>query len=186
MMERLVLLPGTPRPEGVADVIRCSFNPAEVEMTRSANLSPRPAALVLDQSQINLTSSLNRTSQLPFSYGGPAHTTLSLRLLFEAPEDPHSGRMRDVRQLTWPLHALAGQVSAGYTHPCSLDLIWGKQWSFTGTISRLSEVLDDFTSSGIATRSWLAIEIWALGDIQRPFGGSVQIASDSTIGGVLG
>ncbi len=139
-MERLILMPGEGAPPDVPDILRCMFNPSELVLTQAARLRPRPAPL------------WGETATL--AHAAPPHATLELRLLFE------SGPQMDVRQATRALHGLAAPGPAGGAVP--VDVIWGKHWAFRGTISRLSETLDQFTTAGIALRSWLSVELVGL------------------------
>jgi hypothetical protein len=170
-MERLILLPGSPRPADVPEMIRCTLNPSEVVIARSAGLAERPEALALAAPPASTAAGelAAAPSLAALGYGGPGRTVLTLWLLFEAPTEPETGAVtEDVRRLTRPLYSLAGRPGPGIDLPCPVDLIWGKHWAFRGTIARLSETLDDFTPAGLATRAWVQIEFWALPQAAPP------------------
>lgn len=142
-MERMILVPGRNCPANIPAVLRFSANPEEIELSHDAGLTPRPAPLFLD-----------RTAPAPaMAYGGPAETTLSLSMVFEASGDA------DVRAQTHWLYLLAQMRGAGLTAPCEVDLIWGKTWAYRGTIRTLEERLDLFSASGTATRAWVRLTL---------------------------
>lgn len=149
VVERLILLPGAPRPPAVPSVIRCALNPEDIRLTQHANLAERAEPLMLG----------GGGTAPSVGFAGAPVTTLTIRLLFEAPLDQNGGSMHDVRRLTAPLYRLAQRPLPGVDRPCPVDLVWGKHWSFRGTIGRLSELLDHFSAAGVATRSWTTLEL---------------------------
>ena len=140
-MERLILRPLDPRPEGVPALIHCRLNPSDVEMTRDSGLAPRPAPLF-------------GAAGPALGYAQEAVTNLSVNLLIES--ETQAGHLqRDVREHTRPLYRLAERPAAGIDRPALVDLVWGKDWAFRGAITRLAERLEMFTPQGTAMRSWL-------------------------------
>ncbi len=196
-MERLILLPGSPRPPDLPEIIRCALNPSEVVIARSAGLAERPEALAIATTPVPVSTQIasapaeesaassgpggrlaSPQSLASLGYGGAGRTILTLRLLFESPTDPETGVVtEDVRRLTRPLHSLAGRPGPGIDIPAPVELIWGKHWAFRGTIARLSETLDDFTPAGLATRAWVQIEFWGLPEAALPLSASVSDVS---------
>ena len=155
-MERLVLRPGHPRPRGVPSRIRCHFNPGELVQTRESGLRPRPPS-VGDQAAGRGDIGPPGTA---LRFAGQGRDTLSLKLLFETGAEGRPDG--DVRSLTRPLFRLAAPLPGHGETPCPVDLYWGKTWSFHGAISRIAERIDRFTSRGVATRSWVTLEVEAL------------------------
>lgn len=162
-MERLVLMPGQPRPPGVPRRIRCQFNPGELVQAREAGLAQRPASLATLASH-DSRYGLQRPA---LRFTGQGRDTLTLQLLFET---GGTGQPRgDVRELTAPLFRLAEPAAGHGEAPCPVDLFWGKSWSFRGAIARVAERLDRFTPLGLATRAWISLEVEALAPRQsRP------------------
>lgn len=160
------MLPHRPQPPGVPDMIRCAVNPSAIDISRDAGLVARPAEIT-DGIAPGEVGDERRLPGRALAFGAMGRTTLSLNLLFESPETAPGRRPIDVRQLTLPLYRLAAPVPGQGARPCPVDLIWGKNWSFTGAVGRLAERLDRFSSAGIATRSWLSIEFEARAG--RPF-----------------
>ncbi|MBX3569839.1 MAG: hypothetical protein KF914_17375 [Rhizobiaceae bacterium] len=146
-MERLIMLPGSPRPTGVPEIIRCLLNPASILIERDSGLAGRPKPIFREDAQQAISD---------LAFNGTGRSLLSVSLLFETTPRPE-GETADVRLLTAPLHRLAAEAGSGGRRPCAVELIWGKRWSFRGAVGRLAEKLDQFTRDGTATRSWLTV-----------------------------
>lgn len=159
-MERLIMLPGWPRPDGVPEIIRCGLNPSDIELRRDAGIVTRPAGL-FGGDRRGGSAPASAAPRTNLAFGGSGRSTLLLRLVFET-ASVNDAPPADVRKLTEPLYHLSAPVTGQGDRPCPVDLIWGKAWSFRGAVSRLAETLDRFTSTGIATRSWLKVEFEAL------------------------
>ncbi len=157
-MERLILMShGGPDALAPETIIRCRVNPSDLTLRRDSGLAPRPRPLFAE----------SVTAQ--FMPTGAGVTVLETRLLFEV--DPAQGPEADVRSETGALFRLAGPRAApagqfGLT-PQIVDVIWGRHWSFRGTISDISETLDHFDASGRATRSWVSLRMLAAEDRLR-------------------
>ncbi len=149
-MERLILKPQPPIPDGVPRLIHCSLNPDDIQITRDASLVPRAAPLFGSDGP-------------SLGYGREAITILTLNLLVVGREEPSRGDrppiVHDVRERTQPLYRLAERGGPKVDQPCLVDFVWGKDWAFRGAIARLAERLDAFTGQGVATRSWMRLEV---------------------------
>ncbi len=74
----------------------------------------------------------------------------------------------DVRDLTSPLWKLAenGAQREGSDRPPLVRFVWGKSWNIPGIVSSVSERLEQFTSAGLAQRSWLRMRLLRV--LERP------------------
>ncbi len=152
-MQRMILVPGANCPNDVPDILHFSANPSDIETRHEAGLAHRPAPLFPD---------LN--DPLPaLGYGGPPTTVLSMNILLEghrqALPSGEPGPVEDVRRQTHWLYRLAQQPGPGLVRPCEVDIIWGRNWAFRGTIRQLAERLDQFTPDGTAVRAWVRVEL---------------------------
>lgn len=152
-MERLIIVPGRNAPPDVPDVLECTINPAEIELTHDAGLTRRPLSI----------APVGDGPGRALAHGGAALTTLHLGMLFEGRRRPGPDGQRemleDVRQQTRWLYRLAAPAAPGLVAPCEVDLIWGKSWAFRGILRTVSERPDIFSREGLAQRSWVRLEL---------------------------
>jgi hypothetical protein len=84
------------------------------------------------------------------------------------PSPSTAPRAADVRDLTGPLWQLAETGRGeGYGRLPQVLFLWGKAWLVPGVVAAVSERLENFTSGGVPTRSWLKLRLLRTGEARR-------------------
>jgi hypothetical protein len=134
----------------------CLLNPETLAVRRVAGVRPRrSAAGALTGAEL---------SDDPLLHTGGGRTELDLDLLFDVSLAGGSVTTEDVRDLTRPFWNLAENAGAGAPQ---VRFVWGKSWNIPGVVVSVAERLENFTSQGLARRSWLRLRLWRVGESPR-------------------
>ena len=134
----------------------CLLNPETLAVRRMAGVRPRrSAAGALTGVEL---------SDDPLLHTGGGRTELDLDLLFDVSLAGGSVAAEDVRDLTRPFWNLAENAGAG---AAQVRFVWGKSWNIPGVVVSVAERLENFTSQGVARRSWLRLRLWRVGESPR-------------------
>ena len=131
--------------------IACMLNPEDLVVRRQAGVRPRRSAGGA------LTGAGLSDDTLLFTGGGT--TELQLNLMFDVSLAGSSKKVKDVRDLTYPLWQLAENAAdeQHYGRPPLVRFVWGKSWNIPGIVSAVAERLDYFAAGGEPLRSWLSL-----------------------------
>jgi hypothetical protein len=160
--------------EATGTRLACLLNPETLAVRRVAGVRPRrSAAGALTGAEL---------SDDPLLHTGGGRTELDLDLLFDVSLGGGTVAAEDVRDLTRPFWNLAENGGAGGTQ---VRFVWGKTWNIPGVVVSVAERLENFTSQGIARRSWMRLRLWRVGestrqhptDLQRPDSGAAPDAA---------
>jgi hypothetical protein len=137
--------------EETGERIACMLNPEDLVVRRQAGVRPRRS------SGGALTGAGLADDALLFTGGGM--TELQLNLLFDVSLAGSSAKVKDVRDLTYPLWQLAENAAdeRNYGRPPLVRFVWGKSWNIPGIVSAVAERLDYFAPGGEPLRSWLSM-----------------------------
>jgi len=137
--------------EETGERIACMLNPEDLVVRRLAGVRPRRSA------GGPLTGAGLADDALLFTGGGT--TELHLNLLFDVSLAGSSAKVKDVRDLTYPLWQLAENAAdeQNYGRPPLVRFVWGKSWNIPGIVSAIAERLDYFEAGGEPLRSWLSM-----------------------------
>lgn len=131
----------------------CLLNPETVAVRRVAGVRPRRSAAGA------LAGAALGDDPLLLTGGG--RTELDLDLLFDVTLAGGSVAADDVRDLTRPFWNLA---ESGGDGGAQVRFVWGKTWNIPGVVVSVAERLENFTSQGVARRSWLRLRLWRVGE----------------------
>ncbi|MGD8214033.1 hypothetical protein [Aestuariimicrobium sp. Y1814] len=151
--------------EDTGQHITCLLNPETVVMTRTAGVASRQV------SGGRLTGAGLADDPLMFTGGG--RTELKLDLLFDVDLAPAHLTVRDVRQMTraiWALAENSAEVERQFRPPLVM-LLWGSAWSIPGIITEVAERFDRFATDGSPLRSWLRLTLVRVGTAADREGG---------------
>lgn len=137
--------------EETGERIACMLNPEDLVVRRLAGVRPRRSAGGV------LTGAGLADDALLFTGGGT--TELQLNLLFDVSLAGSSAKVKDVRDLTYPLWQLAENAAdeQNYGRPPLVRFVWGKSWNIPGIVAAVAERLDYFAPEGEPLRSWLSM-----------------------------
>lgn len=137
--------------EDTGERISCMLNPEDMLVRRLAGVRRRRSTGGV------LTGAGLADDALLFTGGGT--TELQLNLLFDVSLAGSSTKVKDVRDLTFPLWQLAENAAEeqNYGRPPLVRFVWGKSWNIPGVVSAVSERLDYFSPGGEPLRSWLSM-----------------------------
>ena len=137
--------------EETGERIACMLNPEDLVVRRLAGVRPRRSAGGV------LTGAGLADDVLLFTGGGT--TELQLNLLFDVSLAGSSSKVKDVRELTYPLWQLAENAvdEQNYGRPPLVRFVWGKSWNVPGIVSAVAEWFDYFGAGGEPLRSWLSM-----------------------------
>jgi hypothetical protein len=139
--------------ESTGTRLACLLNPETLAVRRVAGVRPRrSAAGALTGAEL---------SDDPLLYTGGGRTELDLDLLFDVSLAGGSVAADDVRDFTRPFWNLAENAGAG---GAQVRFVWGKTWNIPGVVVSVAERLENFTSQGVARRSWLRLRMWRVGE----------------------
>lgn len=138
--------------------IACMLNPEDLVVRRQAGVRPRRS------SGGALTGAGLADDALLFTGGGM--TELHLNLMFDVSLAGSSTKVKDVRDLTYPLWQLAENAAdeQNYGRPPLVRFVWGKSWNIPGIVSAVAERLDYFAPGGEPLRSWLSMRFIRVAD----------------------
>ena len=144
--------------EETGQQIACMLNPEELVVRRQAGVRPRRSAGGA------LSGAGLADDALLFTGGGM--TELHLNLLFDVGLAGSSTKVRDVRDLTYPLWQLAENAAdeQNYGRPPLVRFVWGKSWNIPGVVASVAERLDYFAAGGEPLRSWLSMRFLRVAD----------------------
>ncbi|NQZ58447.1 MAG: hypothetical protein HRT88_13390 [Lentisphaeraceae bacterium] len=155
-MERVVFIV-----EETGARINCLLNPESFVVSRQAGL--------VERRSLNASIQGHELLDTPVLWTGGGRTQIDLQLLFDLGLMPSGSPVKDIRELTKPLHELAENSAAGKNRKAPIvRFVWGKAWLIRCLVSDISEHFDQFSRYGLPQRSWLSMRLIRLADSVAP------------------
>jgi hypothetical protein len=165
--------------EATGERIPALLNPDSVVVKRSAGVRARRTA-----GGVATGSGL---ADDPLVHTGGGHTELELALLFDVSLAGGSMPVESVQDLTRPLWNLTENEPGVGPEPALkvVRFVWGKAWNVPGVVTAVAERFEQFSTTGVPTRSWMRLRLVRSGAMPAGSAGPGGTSTPSVSGSLV-